>query len=88
MRIDMPAHSNREDIHCISGNIMTALSDRDINEGDEIVSPHKITLTHYAVFHVEEIKEKRRPMGDWNTDPPNLYKIRFRKEMIKLENTL
>lgn len=82
----MPTHSNREDIHCINGDIMTVLSDREINEGDEIVSPHKCTFTHYAVFHVEEIKEKRRPMGDWKTEPPNLYKIRFRKEFVKFEN--
>lgn len=88
MRIDMPTHSNREDIHHISGDIMTVLSDREINEGDVIVSPHKITLTHYATFYVEEIKEKRRPMGDWLSEPPNLYKIRFRKEFVKLENNL
>lgn len=85
MRIEMPNHSSREDIHAIHGDIMTLLSDQDVNEGDMIVSPHKITLTHYAVFHVEEIKEKRRPMGDWKCEPPHLYKIRFRKEMVKFE---
>jgi hypothetical protein len=84
MRIEMPNHSTREDIHAVIGDIITVLSDRDINTGDEIVSPHKRSETHYAVFHVEEIKEKRRPMGDWKSTPPNLYKIRFRKEMIKL----
>lgn len=81
MRIDMPNHSNREDIHCVIGNIMTVLSDREINVGDEIVSPHKNSFAHYAVFYVDEIVEKRRPMGDWATEPPNLYKIAFRKEM-------
>jgi hypothetical protein len=81
----MPDHSNREDIHAINGNIMTVLSDLDINVGDEITSPHKITLTHFAVFHVEDIMEKRLPMGEWKTEPPNLYKIRFRKQMVKFE---
>jgi hypothetical protein len=83
MRIEMPNHSNREDIHCIADDIMTVLSDQDINEGDEITSPHKNTQTHLAIFHVEQIKEKRRPMGEWKTTPPNLYKIRFRKELLK-----
>ncbi len=87
MRIEMPNHSSREDIHAIHGNTMTLLSEKEVNEGDTIVSPHKITLTHYAVFYVEEIKEKRRPMGDWKCEPPNLYKIRFRKEMVKFEMT-
>jgi hypothetical protein len=85
MRITLPGHSLREDIHAIHGDIMTLLSDADVNVGDEIFSPHKFTLTHYAVFHVEEIKEKRRPMGEWKNVPPNLYKIRFRKEMVKFE---
>lgn len=85
MRINIPSHSTREDIHAINGDIMTLLSDQDVNEGDEIVSPHKITLTHYAVFNVEEIREKRRPMGDWKTEPPNLYKIRFKKQWEKFE---
>jgi hypothetical protein len=84
MRIEIPNHSNREDIHAVNGEIMTVLSDREINNGDEIVSPHKRNETHYAVFHVEEIKEKRQPMGEWKSTPPNLYKIRFRKEMVKL----
>jgi hypothetical protein len=78
----MPTHSDREDIHCIKDNVMTVLSDREINEGDEIVSPYQNSETHYAVFHVEEIIEKRRPMGEWKTEPPNLYKIGFRKEML------
>jgi hypothetical protein len=85
MRITLPGHSNREDIHAIHGDTMTLLSDMDVYVGDEIVSPHKFTLTHYAVFHEEEIKEKRRPMGEWRNEPPNLYKIRFRKEMVKFE---
>lgn len=85
MRIEMPNHSCREDIHCISGEIMTVLSEREINAGDEITNPHKNTQTHQAVFHVEEVKEKRLPMGDWKTTPPpHLYKIRFRKEMVKV----
>jgi hypothetical protein len=83
MHIEMPNHSSREDIHCISGEIMTVLSDREINTGDHITSPHKNTPTHFAVYHVEEIKEKRQPMGDWKSTPPNLYKIKFRKEMVK-----
>jgi hypothetical protein len=70
MRIEMPSHSTREDIHCIEGDTMTVLSEKEINAGDEIVSPHKRTETHYAVFHVQEIKDKRRPMGDWKSTPP------------------
>ncbi len=50
MRITLPGHSNREDIHAIHGDIMTLLSDADVNVGDEIFSPHKLTLTHYAVL--------------------------------------
>jgi len=73
MRITMPNHSSREDIHAINGDIMTVLSDNEISAGDEIVSPHKRSETHYAVFHVEEIKEKRRPMGNWNSTPPPIY---------------
>lgn len=82
MRITLAAHSDREDIHSINGDIMTLLTDQDVSEGDEIVSPHKSTSTHYALFHVDEIKEKRAPMGDWVTTPPNLYKIKFRKEWV------
>jgi hypothetical protein len=83
MRIEMPNHSSREDIHCIKDDIMTVLSDREINDGDEITSPHKNSQTHVAVFHVVEIKEKRRPMGDLKTTPPHLYKIKFKKELVK-----
>lgn len=85
MRIEIPSHSYREDIHCINGDIMTLLSDQAVNAGDEIVCPNKRTETHYTVFHVEEVTEKRQPMGDWNSTPPNLYKIRFRKQMMLLE---
>jgi hypothetical protein len=85
MRIEIPSHSYREDIHCINGDIMTLLSDQEVFPGDEIVCPNKRTETHYAVFHVEEIVEKRRPMGDWHSERPNLYKIRFRREMVVLE---
>ncbi len=78
MRITLPGHSNREDIQAIHGDIMTLLSDADVNVGDEIFSPHKFTLTHYGVFHVEEIKEKRRPMG--NGRMYHLTYIRFVSE--------
>lgn len=87
MRIEMPTHSNREDIHCINGCIMTVLSDRDINTGDEITCPNKNTIHHIALYHVDEVVEKRRPMGDWKSEPPNLYKIKFTKEMIKRAET-
>lgn len=87
MRIEMPTHSNREDIHFVHGDTMTVLSDREINEGDEITSPNKRSKTHYEVYHVIEIMEKRRPMGGWKAEPPNLYKIRFARELIEIEES-
>lgn len=86
MRIEMPNHSGREDIHFIKGDIMTVLSDKEISVGDVIISPHKKSRTHIVLFWVEEIQEKRTPMGNWKTDPPNLYKIKFKKELEKIES--
>lgn len=85
MRIEMPSHSDREDIHFVHGDMMTVLSDREINEGDEITSPNKQSTTHYELFHVKEIVEKRKPMGDWKSEPPNLYKIRFNRELVEIK---
>lgn len=86
MRITLASHSDREDIHSINGDIMTVLSDQEINVGDEITCPHRVTLTHRLVYCIEEIQEKRMPMGDWKSEPPNLYKIKFRKELEKLDS--
>jgi hypothetical protein len=69
----------REGILTMSDEVMTIITDQDIEVGDTLNSElHQKRDTRTPIdFIVNEVVEKRKSRGDWKTEPPTWYKIKY-----------